>query len=191
MAVSRLTQTSLQNAFQKYNTIWDGKSAVGSMEAISAVTLSATQSTVEFNNIPQTYTHLHLRIFGAGLSAGNIHLNFNGDSTAANYYSHYLEGNGVAAAAGSLAGSSYPWAHCVSSASSSYPTVAIVDITDYTNTNKNKIARSIGGSDINGSAGYSDIMSGGWFSTNAITSILISHTSSYGAYSTFSLYGVK
>jgi hypothetical protein len=40
MAVSRLSQTSLQNAFQKYNTVWDGKSAVGGYESLGTVLFS-------------------------------------------------------------------------------------------------------------------------------------------------------
>ena len=55
MSVSRFSKSSLQNGFIKFNEIWDGTTSVGSIEAISSVTLSIAQSTVEFNNIPQTY----------------------------------------------------------------------------------------------------------------------------------------
>ena len=93
MAVSRLSQSTIQNAFPKYNSAWDGVSAVGSMEAIGAVTLSATQSTITFDNIPQTYSHLQIRAFtgNTGSATNSALMYLNSDTSVSNYVNHHLQ----------------------------------------------------------------------------------------------------
>jgi hypothetical protein len=62
---------------------------------------------------------------------------------------------------------------------------------DYTNTNKNKVYRTLGGFDANGS-GEQGLFSGLWMSTSAITSIdLITNSGSWTSSSSFALYGIK
>ena len=71
--------------------------------------------------------------------------------------------------------------------------VGIVDILDYTNTNKNKVFRSINGDDLNGE-GFASLTSGVWNSTSAITSITFGSVdggTNMPQYSTFALYGIK
>ena len=51
MAISRLTLTTLQNAFQKFNTVWDGTGAVGGVDALGVVVvLSAGTSSITFSS---------------------------------------------------------------------------------------------------------------------------------------------
>lgn len=190
MAVSRLTQTTLQNGFEKFNRIWDERSAVGSMEAISAVTLSAAQASVEFNNIPGTYSHLQLRIMSLGSAdvAQSLSAKYNGD-TGSNYSSHWIYGDGSNVGAGSTANDSIQYFGF--SLFSTNPNSSIVDILDYSNTNKFKTMRCFTGSDRNGS-GSIWLFSGSWRNTNAITSITITPNSgSFNTNSAFSLYGIK
>jgi hypothetical protein len=69
----------------------------------------------------------------------------------------------------------------------------IFDILDYTNTNKYKTVRMLGGVDFNGS-GEVDFMSGLWLNTSAITRIdfLPSYQSTqFQQYSSFALYGIR
>lgn len=189
MAVSRLTQTTLQNGFEKYNQLWDGRSAVGSMEAISSITLSAAQSSVQFNNIPGTYTHLQLRGFNvSGSAIASLSIRFNSD-TGSNYARHNLEGTGSSAIAEASPNDTI--IRAAYTGGTSNPSVFVMDILDYANTNKFKTTRSLSGIDQNGS-GYVNLWSGLWRSTNAITNIDVFHgNSTFNADSSFTLYGIK
>ena len=191
MAVSRLSQTTLQNAFQKFNNVWDGVSAVGAMEAISSVVLNATQTTVEFNNIPQTYSHLHLRTSINNSVNVSIQTRFNNDSSAL-YTRHFISGDGGGTVTGFKAVdiNNIGTLLASSTVTNNFQT-NIVDILDYSSTNKFKTARSISGVDYNGS-GYVALISGLYRSTNAITTFnLISAGGTFSVGSTFTLYGIK
>lgn len=192
MAISRLLQTTLQNGFEKYNQVWDGRSAVGSMEAISTITLSATTSTIEFNNIPATYTHLQLRAFLVSSTSANNQFRLNNDSST-NYTWHQIQGNGSGVETyASNPTSNPPWG--LNNGNSSYPMVSIMDFLDYADTNKYKTVRTFSGNDGTGtSASRVGIYSSVWMSTAAITSIKL--TNDFGstilANSSFTLYGIK
>jgi len=197
MAVSRLSQTSLQNAFQKYNNVWDGLSAVGSMDALGVVVLSASASSIDFLSIPQTYSHLQIRYLAqssnSATAADNLAFRFNSD-TGANYTRHYLDGSGSSATAGSNTGVTQVYATC-SQTSATYPSnfgVGILDILDYTNTNKYTTTRALSGVDFNATGGAVQLTSGLWLNTAAITSINIrALAGNLTQYSSFSLYGIK
>jgi hypothetical protein len=70
------------------------------------------------------------------------------------------------------------------------PTVSIIDILDYKNTNKYKVVLTFAGLDNNGS-GESGLYSGMWMNTNAITSIKLFDNVNYGEYTKAALYGIK
>ena len=196
MAINRVLQSSVQNGLPKFDGVWDGRSAVGSMEPISAITLSASQTTIDFNNIPQTYSNLQIRTIArdTGSSYGyNISLRLNSDSTSS-YSRHQLEGNGSSAsAAGSAsAESSVPIATTTGGTNlTNNFSVFICNIADYTNTNKNTTMTAMTGYDDNGS-GYFNFRSGCYLKTDAITSItLLSTGTAFAANSSFTLYGIK
>jgi len=82
--------------------------------------------------------------------------------------------------------------------SSLYWGIGVIDILDYTNTNKFKTTRCIAGTDSNGviSTVYSTvgIMSGNWENTNAITSITMvtpATSANFNSGTRFWLYGIK
>jgi len=160
----------------------------GSYESIATVTVSTPVSSITFSSIPATYTHLQLRYFGGNTAApnGSGFIYFNGDTTGTNYYDHALYSDGASATSTADAnGNNLPyllgdlnrWG------------VNITDILDYTNTNKYKVARSLGGHDGNGN-GYVLLTSNLWKSTSAITSINIQTSQSFIQYSSFALYGI-
>jgi hypothetical protein len=70
--------------------------------------------------------------------------------------------------------------------------VSIIDILDYSNTNKQKTLKALSGNDRAGSGNLA-IGSSLWVDTDAITSILIEPLSSanWVEYSHFALYGIK
>jgi hypothetical protein len=136
---------------------------------IAGQTLSSNSS-FSFTSIPQTFTHLQLRFIGqvyvaSGTGAAGLYIGANSDSNMKG--AHYLYGNGSSAIStydsiSSIAVSNYGFANT--------PSIAIIDILDYTNTNKNKTLKSLYGYDANGS-GWVGLNSTLYLSTNAITSL--------------------
>ena len=153
---------------------------------------SSGAASITFSSIPSTYTHLQIRYLCnttrvAGAS-GSGKIEFNGDTTATNYSTHALYGNGATASAAGYANNNYSmWYY----GDTTTYVAGVVDILDYTNTNKNKTIRNLTGYDQNG-AGQIGLASMAWFSTSAITSIVLTPTSySFNQYSKFALYGIK
>jgi hypothetical protein len=201
MAVSRLSQQSLQQAFPKGNTVWDGTTSTSAFDCISAVTLTASQTAIEFNNIPQTYTHLQVRYMASSNSNGQTRFTFNNDA-GSNYVFHSTVGDGTSATSNNGANNAFIMAG--RNANLGYTTtsvfqVGVIDFLDYANTNKMKTTRSLVSVDNNSSGGI-DFESGAWFkagsgvTSDAITSITFFNSSTSGnfiANSAFALYGVK
>jgi hypothetical protein len=158
---------------------------------IQRITASGTSASITFSGIPQTYTHLQLRVTAVAPGEINHLMQFNGD-TAANYSWHELYGTGTTTASGASTSTS--------SIKGGYnggtlPASTVIDILDYANTNKYKTTRGLAGSENNsGANNYVLFRSGNWRSTSAINSIYIFTTGSGGGfsqYSTFALYGIK
>jgi hypothetical protein len=167
-----------------------------SYESIATVTLGTTASTINFSSIPSTYQHLQLRITGRGgrsLFLDNILMSFNGDGTTSNYYNHAFYGDG-ATISPSNDGSSYILMYALAGANAGSNVFGsmVTDIIDYSNTNKNKTVRYMGGIDNNGQ-GIIGFGSGGWFSTSAINAIqlVLSTGASFQANTQVALYGIK
>jgi hypothetical protein len=142
---------------------------------IAGQTLGSAGS-ITFSSIPQTFTHLQVRLTSRSdyaSTTASVFMRFNGDS-GANYVYHYLLGDGSSATSGASTGSTVAWVGNMPAASSTANVFAstIVDILDYTNTNKNKTTRSLDGYDTNG-AGQTYLSSNLWLNTAAITSILL------------------
>jgi hypothetical protein len=145
-----------------------------SMFPIATLTVTTSSSQLTFSVIPQTFTHLQARIFGRdATSAATFNPSFvqiNGfGSTYPNY--HAMGGNGSTTFVSSAASVLIPLPNLASAtAAANVVGSSIVDILDYSNTNKNKTVRAIGGVDLNGS-GEVSITSGFLNSTSAITSL--------------------
>lgn len=168
-----------------------------SYESIATVTVGAGgASSISFSSIVGTYSHLQVRATVRGSTGGNVNENllikFNGATT--NYYQgHRLAGDGASAFATASATTSSAYAGYVagSGAASNVFGVTVVDILDYSNTNKNKTVRAIGGVDHNGS-GLVLLGSALWINTAAITSIeMYNFGGNLAQYSSFALYGIK
>lgn len=170
-------------------------------ESIATATVDASGSLyVDFTSIPQTYTHLQLRGFTRMNSAStedNVYFRMNGVTTQS-YSFHYVSADGASTYAGAPANPYYySFAASVpgNNASSSIFGTFVLDILDYTSTNKNKVLRSLAGNDRNGS-GIAQLLSGMLMSTSAVTSVRImpndlSAGTKFVQYSHFALYGVK
>ena len=183
----------------KRKRFWDQSTVANSFFSIATTTVGAGgAANVEFTNIPQNYTHLQIRGIGRSSNVGNsfgwAYYQFNND-TAANYSSHTLQGDGSTASSNAYTGATDGTTMRATDFARNGTTantfgVTIVDILDYSNTNKYKTIRVIGGTDANGS-GKVSIASGNWRSTSAITSIKFTNqTDNWLQYSSFALYGV-
>lgn len=196
MAISRISQSTVQAGFPKFNNTWDGLSAVGAMEPISAITLSASSSSVEFNNIPGTYSHLQIRGIGRSTTANtgvdNLYVRVNSDS-GANYARHHILGDGSTASASSASSTNQAILGDIARNNNTSGIFGsfVIDILDYANTSKYKTFRALSGSDLNGS-GEVRFRSSLWMNTNAISAItLLSENNSLAQHTSITLYGIK
>ena len=201
MAISRFSTSSVAQGLPKYQKLWDGTSAVfdSDYELIERVVVGGGgSSTITFSSIPSTYKHLQIRAIMRSTFADTdsfLKVNLNSD-TGSNYPNHFLNGNGSSAGAFGYSTSQYAYAflsmYPAASASASLFGNAIVDLLDYTDTNKNTTIRSLGGYDVNGS-GVVRLNSSVWLNTNAVTRIDITdyRGGSFAEYSSFALYGIK
>lgn len=178
--------------------LFGGGVVAGDYESIATVSVGAGgTSSVTFSLSGVTgYKHLQVRALVKSNTNGVLYMNytFNGVG-GTSYSSHYLYGNGSTAGAnagnGASASSMYLDEFPQSTVTNTFG-VCVLDILDYSNTNKFKTTRYIGGADKNGSGGVG-VSSGLFMSTNAITSIQFTPQSSagIGQYSHFALYGIK
>jgi hypothetical protein len=165
--------------------------STSSYESIATVTVgSGGSSSISFSSIPSTYKHLQIRfIANRQTSASNIPMQFNSD-TGTNYAFHYINGDGASATAGSGTANTWDYASLFNPTGTSF-VGGVVDILDYTSTNKYKTIRSLAGADLNGSGNIA-LSSGLWLNTSAISTItLTANSGTFSQYSSFALYGIK
>lgn len=152
---------------------------------------STSTTTFSFTNIPQTFTHLHIRYFNTTSSNnGGWFMRMNSD-TGANYNRHisYGDGGGNAGTFNSVGATEYAGAYWGGSTSTAGPQISMTDLYDYTSTSKLKTFKTFYGNDING-AGIVVVGGGAWRSTAAITSIEFIPAVTLGANSRVDLYGI-
>ncbi len=168
-----------------------------SYESIATVTVGAGgSSTITFSSIPSTYKHLQIR----GIARTNrtqvqdaLRVRFNSDS-GSNYAHHYLLGDGSSASAGantSITGILIDGIVGDTGGSNAYGGL-VMDILDYSNTNKYKTLRSLSGREDN-TQGAIWFESGLWQNSNAVSTVTIIPNGGtlFNQYSQFALYGVK
>jgi hypothetical protein len=162
------------------------------MFPIASVTITGSAAnTITFSGIPQTYTHLQVRTnhqLSAG-SVGNGAFYFSQINGSGLSFNHQAYGNGASvfsATDGNMPVGYSNFTNLINTFWSS----SIIDIVDYTNTNKLKTVRSISGSDQNG-AGIVGVMSLYWNNSAAINSIGFSGGgSNFQVGTRFDLYGI-
>jgi len=166
----------------------------GSFNSIASVTASGGGlQTISFTSIPSTYTHLQIRYASKNQAASDTTLiRFNNDS-GSNYSYHRLSYSG------SFSATSYPSATYGELPATAYSGTGsgvfgsgVIDIFDYTNTNKYKTVKMLGGFRDLGSGGSTAFNSMAYYSLSAISSIQIIPSPNWvDAPSVFSLYGIQ
>jgi hypothetical protein len=166
-----------------------------SYESIATANGNGSSGLITFSSIPSTFKHLQLRFIGkdtysGGAGPSNMQIRMNSDSTEANYYYHYLRGNGSTASAS--AGNSPSFLASVSTSSDNADIfgVGVIDILDYANTLKNTTTRILGGLDYNGS-GVVQLVSILWNNTAAVNSVTLYNATGWTTETQFALYGIK
>jgi hypothetical protein len=168
-----------------------------SYESIATTTGTGSAATLSFTSIPSTYKHLQIRYISrstagsAGLSG--IQVTANSDTTSGNYSYHRIVGDGSSASAYGQSGLDYIGLNSNSANTSGMYAVGVLDILDYTSTNKGKTFRILTGGDLNNTLGVITLRSQGWFATPAaITRIdLTTSVGNFDTNSQFALYGIR
>jgi hypothetical protein len=161
----------------------------GAYDSIATTTVSTAVSSITFSSIPSTYTHLQVRVAARADVDDDLRFRLNGD-TGTNYSRHLIFGNGSTAGTGSGVSSAVGSVGAINNTANVF-SVAVMDILDYTNTNKYTTSRTLNGYDANGS-GIVMLYSTAWMNTAAVTSItLFPQSSSFQQYSSIALYGIK
>jgi len=185
--MSPLITTKASASAQGYG-LFSPALVTGNFQSIQTVTLTTSATTVSLSSIPSTFTHLQIRgllkLAESGTSDNWATFTANGISTNA----HQLQGSGSSVAGSNL----NPWLFDAPQSGVTPYLAFILNIIDYSNTNKNKTWRSLNGFDNNGS-GYVNFTSGFSVDLTAISSVTFGSRSGSGlaAGSTFALYGVK
>jgi hypothetical protein len=194
MAITSLSTSSLVSGVKR-RRVWDQTATTDGFFQIATTTLNVAASSVTFSSIPQDYTHLQIRgivrsTLGAALSAFGVQFN----ATTSGYFSHLLYGDGSSGDSANVLSSTNASVGGSSGASATANIFSsfVLDILDYTNTNKNKTTRAFTGADLNGS-GQVRFTSGSVALTSAITSLkfIDANGANFAQYSSFALYGIK
>ena len=174
-----------------------GHLSTNNFSSIATVTVgSGGTALIDFTSIPQTYTHLQLRLICRDTGAFTqraLFMEYNGNAVTGSNSIHTLYGDGSSATANNAINQGR-YASIIqipaASATANVFSAQVIDILDYSNTNKNKTTRFISGYDANGS-GQVGIESYLLNSTSAISSIRLYPNNSFAQYSQVALYGIK
>jgi hypothetical protein len=200
MGIRSLRTASISTGVKR-SKVWDQSAVVltGAFEPIATAFGTGSNQVFTFSSIPQGYKHLQIRasLVTSGLGGTPTQyggwVTVNGD-TGSNYTDHTVYGDGASAAAYS----SVPRANTGIinySTNGTYSASNIVDLLEYSSTNRFKTFRSFLGGDSNGN-GFIALSSGLWRNTSAITSISLHLNAGFGGHNfttdaRVSLYGIK
>jgi hypothetical protein len=169
-------------------------------ESIATANPSGTGQ-VTFNSIPSTFKHLQIRgIFrnSANVGGDDARLRINNDSSAL-YITHRLYGLGSGTPSANTSGAGdtsigFGYNTADGSTGASIFAGCVIDILDYTDTNKNRTVRTLDGFDNNGS-GSMQFLSGLYRSTTAVTRLDLYcfnlGSNNWATGTQFALYGIK
>jgi len=150
------------------------------MVALANLTLTGSQTTITFSNIPATFRDLRLVVNAGGIS-DDILIQFNGDG-GSNYSRVYMFGQSSGAVSGT-GGTTFISAGYIGSGLTPFT----FDVMDYSATNKHKstLSRSSDTAVVGAVAGR-------WASTSAVTSMTVyrAGVNVFSAGSTLSLYAI-
>ena len=160
---------------------------------------SGGQPSITFSSIPQIYKHLQVRVMSRSTNASYYSQIFFKINGATSYYRHLILADGVNNPPGAYGYTAQPNASLGYLAGNNVITnsfgVAILDILDYTNTNKYKTYKGLFGLNNNSQASpdtYMGVVSGTYSGLDGINSLVFTPESgSFAQYTSFALYGIQ
>ena len=160
---------------------------------IASVTVGSGGSTaISFNNIPQNYKDLIVKLSTRDTYSAVIntmYVAFNGSSKV--YGTLQVSGNGSTAGTSYLGnGGSIYWTHDGSTATTSTFASAEVYIPNYTSNNYKSVTID-SATENNATTGINNFISGLWSNPTAISSISFTFDTAAAQYSTATLYGIR
>lgn len=161
---------------------------------IASVTVStSTSATIDFQNIPATYTDLCLvasvRTDKAGTTINGVEVRLNNDSTSGNYTARRLYGSGTSAV--SDTNNLHPIFATAANSTASVFGNNQVYIPNYTSSNyKSMSAEAV--NENNATEAYQGLIARLWSNTSVVNRItLVPEGANFVQYSTATLYGIK
>ena len=157
---------------------------------IQTITLSSSQTSIEFTNIPQTYTDLRIIMNGKIDSTGaqGTYITFN--TSGGTYTGMYMIGDGTTTNSGALAayiGSAYG-----TNGSTDAHNITIIELAGYTTSNpKPWQVENYAPNFTGATSNYRNIVSGNWSGTGAINTITLTTSGNWISKSEATLYGIK
>jgi len=178
---------------------WGSLSDAGDFQSIATATVgSGGAASVTFSSIPATFAHLQLRMFAATTynASDSIGVTVNNDTTTT-YRGHQLGTNVNQYVVNSYTDTLGFYGQRTGNSTSGFFGCLIMDIFDYTSTNKNKTMRVLGGVDFNTSASpYNSqiYFNSGFYpvSNTAISNLVVFGASgNFVEHTKIALYGIK
>jgi len=166
----------------------------------SAIAPSGGLASVTFAGIPNGYKHLQIRIMSrSSNSAYYSQIFFTINDSTGDYFRQLILNDGSSGTPGWYGYTAQTYASVGYLAGNTALTnvfgVAVLDIPDYANTNKNKHWRGLGGTNNNSQASpdvYTSMVSGVYPSTDAISSIkFFPESGNFTQNTSITLYGIK
>jgi hypothetical protein len=161
---------------------------------IGSITATAATTNINFDAIPQTFTHLQFRISASsnGATDSVTIYGFDGTGGSSNSAVHTLYGNGTSIFSGAATGQYNPTLTQIPASSTTSRGSVIVDILDYRSTSKYKTVRSFGGYDGNGSGylAFTSVLAFGVGSSTALNAVWFYVANSFAPGSRIDLYGI-
>jgi hypothetical protein len=162
---------------------------------------SGAVASFNFTNIPQTFNHLRIHAYVRATSSQttpyDLVCTVNG-SNAANYAYTVVRGDGAnTSQTNATSDTTLRFSQVVTTGTMTANVFggAIIDILDYTNTNKSKTAKCWAGFDNNGgsspTAGWATMSGSIWTPTTAITRLEFATFGNFAQYSRIDIYGVS
>lgn len=150
-------------------------------------------SGIDFTNIPSNFQHLRLYVFARTVqtySQDESYITFNG--TSSNYDSHFFYGTGSSFGIDSPTYTTVIFVGRVpaNGATANIFSHAIIDILDYSNTNKAKSVKFLSGYNVN-TSGFVHVGTGIWNDLSVINSVRFRSNPNLIQYSSAHLYGIE
>jgi hypothetical protein len=176
---------------------------LNSFESIETIYVaSGTQANITFSSIPQTYKHLMIRATARTNSGGQgdwVRCEFNGISGASTYFDllSYSDGGGQSGSLATSAIGAYALRSSGVSSGSAYMGMNVMELLDYTATNKIKTFKYIAGHSNNTGSSTTNgqvVFGAGVFNnTAAVTQLKFfsENSGSFTAGTRITLYGIK